>query len=120
MIALCFSGIEGVDDREEQPPLVFQPLLGLIILTFGAVSVVAGMVAVVMLITLFAVVGMPTKGFRSALLDVLHGFEMRGKHAIPVLLSVLLSVDAEDIRHLDPHRSSMIRLMASFAICSAF
>ena len=114
------EGDHEVDDREEQIPLTGQPLLGLMILTFGAVPVLARMVAVVVLVTCLAVVGMAAEGLGPALLDVFHGFEVSWRHPAPVLFPVLLSVGAEDIRHLDSQRSSMIRSMASCAIFSAF
>jgi len=84
-------------NREEQILLIFQPLLGLIILTLGTVPVFAGMIAVVVLLARLTAIDVTAQGFRAALPDGLHGLEMTWEHAIGKLFPVLGSMDAEDL-----------------------
>jgi hypothetical protein len=56
------------------------------------------MITVVVLLTGLAEIHLAAKGLGSALFDVLHGLEMTWKHALAELVSIFLSMDAEDIR----------------------
>lgn len=102
------EGDHKVGNREEHLLLLFQPFLPLIILTRGAVSVLTGMVAVVVLLTGLTEIYMTSESLRAALLDGLHSLEMAWKHPSPELLLVLGSMNAEDIGYIHHHRSAMI------------
>ena len=107
-------------DREKQRLLLLQPLLGFPVLTFGTMAVPAGMVAVPDLITLLAMVDMPAKGFSTAALDVSHGLQVAGEHPVSELIAILLTMLAEDVRHLSHNSCSITWLIDSIAGASTF
>jgi hypothetical protein len=88
-------------------------------LAFGTVAVLAGMVAVLVVVAVFTVVDLTAKRFGTALFDGLHRTEMALRHLVPELGSVLRAVDAEDLSKLCYDRSSMRRLMEAAAISCA-
>jgi hypothetical protein len=99
--------------------LVLEPLVGLIILAFWTVAVLAGMVAVLVLLALVAEIELAAKRLGAAAFDVLHRPEMRRRHSVLEFRPIGRPVEAEDVGDLD-HQSSVIRrLMASVASCSA-
>jgi len=61
------------------------------------------------LLTRLTVKELAAESVRAALLDVLHGPKMSGRHPVATLSAVLGAVDAEDISYLYHHRSLMGR-----------
>jgi hypothetical protein len=83
--------------------------LGLVILAFGTVPILAGVVAVMMLLARLTVQEVAAESLSAALLDVLHGPQMRGRHPVAKLCAVLRAVEAEDVSDLYHHRSLIRR-----------
>lgn len=118
------EGDHKVRNREQQVLLLREPLVGLIILAFGAMPVFARVVAVALLFALVAVIEVAAKCLGAALFDVLHGAQMRGQHPEAELRPVLFAMETKDVGHLDHHqrgdqRSLMSWLMAIDPRCSA-
>ena len=113
------KGHHEVRHRQQQTLLVFQPLLGLVLLALGTVPVLTGVVAVMIRLAGLTVIDLAAERLRAALLNVLHGPPMTGQHPVAKLRAVLGAMDAENIRDLHHHRSPMRRLMASAPRCSA-
>jgi hypothetical protein len=67
---------------------------------------------------LLAEIELAAKSLGAALLDLLHGPEMRGGHAVSEFRSVVGTVEAEDLGDLDHQRSVKRRSRVSAAICS--
>lgn len=89
--------------------VVFQPSLGLVIPALRTVPMLAGVVAVMVLLTRLTVQEVATERFSAALLNVLYGLQMRGRHPVAKLSAVLGAVEAEDVGYLYHHRSLMRR-----------
>jgi hypothetical protein len=53
--------------------------MALLVLAFGTMTVSAGMIAVTDIITLRAMVNVPTKGFSTATLDIPYGLQVAGE-----------------------------------------
>ena len=103
------KGDHEMRHRQEQSLLVFQPRLGLVILALRTVPILAGVVAVMVLLTRLTGQEVATESFSAARLNVLHGPQMRGRHPVAKLRAVLGAVDAEDVSYLYHHRSLMKR-----------
>jgi len=58
--------------------LFLQPLLCVFVLAFGTVTVTAGMVTVLHLLTIWTPIDLPNPGFGATLFDRPHRFEMGG------------------------------------------
>ena len=86
-----------VGNREKEILLILKPCIGLIVLAFGTVPVLAGMIAVVVLLARVAEVDLAAESIGAALFDGLHGLEMAGKHTTGKFLPVLGSMTEEDI-----------------------
>ena len=91
------EGEHEVRDRQQKILLFFQPFLGFVVLTFGAVTVAAGVVAVLGLVALRTGIDLTTQGRGAALLNGAHGLPVAGEQAFGVLLAISSAVLAEDI-----------------------
>jgi hypothetical protein len=56
------------------------------------------MIAVLHLLTVWAMVDLPTQSLRATLFHRSHGFEVRGGHAAGVFLAISRTILAKDIR----------------------
>jgi hypothetical protein len=70
-------------DRKEQIRLPLEPLIGGTVLAFGTVAVLAGMVALLVVVAVFTVVDLAATRFGTALFDGLHRTEMAWRHLVP-------------------------------------
>jgi hypothetical protein len=84
-----------VGNGQEQVTLVLEPRFGSLILTFGTVSVSAGMIAVLIFLTVFTEIDLSAKGFGAALDNILHRFEMLVRHSVAVFGQIGLTVDSK-------------------------
>jgi hypothetical protein len=71
-------------------------MLGGILLALGAVAVLAGMITVPGLLTIWTVVNLTTKRLGAALLNIMHGPAMAGQHAGAKLLPIGWSITMDD------------------------
>jgi hypothetical protein len=116
------EGDQKIGDGQKQIGLFLQPLGGLLILALGAVAVLAGVVAVVVLSTVLAPIEMAAQSLGSTVFNVSHGAPVTGQQAMVEGSSIVWPVAAEDVRQLEHERSprwgwrsSMMRLIASEA-----
>jgi hypothetical protein len=109
------EGEEEVWDRQPKLLLSFEPPLGIVLLAFGAVAILAGVVAVLDLLAVRANVNVATKHLGAAALDIPHRPAVAGRHAAPMLLLVCRTMLAEDLRQLYHARLSINLLMVSSA-----
>ena len=77
--------------------LLSQPLVGAVVLTFGAMAVFAGVIAVQALLTGITAVQVTAQGFGAAMFDGPHGLALTRQHQFPVFGPVGRSVAAEDV-----------------------
>ncbi len=91
------EGQKEVGDRQEQPPLDFQPLLGLLVLAFGTTAVATGVVAVADFAAIWAVKDLSAQGLGAAALDGAHSLVVAGQEARGVLLAISWTVLVEDV-----------------------
>ena len=91
------EGEHEVRDWQQKILLFLQPFLGFVILALGAMTVAAGVVAVLGLVALRAGVDLPTQSWCAALLDGAHGPSVAGEKTIGVFLAVGRAVLAEDV-----------------------
>jgi hypothetical protein len=113
------KGHHEVRHRQQETILVFQPLLGLIMLALGTVPVLTGVVAVVVHLAGLTMIDLAAEGLRAAPFNVLHGPQMTRQHPVAKFRAVPGAMDAENLRDLHHHRSPRRRLMASAPRCSA-
>ena len=99
--------------RQQQALVVCQPLLGLNILAFGAVSVFTGVVAVMRFPAAVTLLELTAERLSAAWLNVLHGPPVSGKPLVAELPAVGGAMQAEDLHELDHHRSRMTRLIVA-------
>ena len=98
--AQCGGDGEGeheVRDRQQKILLFFQPFLGFVVLALGAMTVAAGVVAVLGLVALRAGIGLSTQGRCAALLDGAHNLPVAGEQALGILLAIGGTELAEDV-----------------------
>jgi len=76
------------------------PLVGLIVLALGAVTVFAGMVLVVFLVALRAAVEVPAEGLGATGADVSDSPPVAWQEPLVVLGYVVRAMQAEDVRQL--------------------
>ena len=79
----------------------FEPALGLSAMTFGATSVLAGMIGEDLGVALFATPEPPSKNLGAAGLDVGDGAPVRGRRRSAMSRQVLVREAAKDVRDLD-------------------
>jgi hypothetical protein len=95
--------------------LSFKPPLGIILLAFGTMMVLAGVVTVLDLLAIRANIDMTAKGLCTTAFDIPHRPVVAGRHAAFVLCSVGRTMLAEDLRQLYHSRLSNTWLMVSRA-----
>ncbi len=84
-------------DRQQHILLAFQPLLGLVILTRGAMAVLTR-VGAIMIVSAWLTMGhLPAQTLRATLLNVLHGPQVRGWHLGTEWSAVVGAMAAEDV-----------------------
>ena len=86
-----------VRDWQQKVLLFFQPFLGFVVLTFRAVAIAAGVIAVLGLVALRAGIGLSTQSGGTALLNGAHGPPVAGEQAAGVLLAIGGTVLAENV-----------------------
>jgi hypothetical protein len=91
------EGEHEVRDGQQKILLFLQPFLGFVVLTFRAVTVAAGVVAVLGLVALGAGEDLSPQSWCAALLYSAHGPSVAGDQAIGVFLAVGGAVLAEDV-----------------------
>ena len=89
--------------------MVFSPSVGLVMLACGTVPMLAGVIAVMGLLTLLTGKEVAAECLRAALRNILHGPQLRGRHPVAKCRAVLGAVDTEDVSELSHHRSHMWR-----------
>jgi hypothetical protein len=99
--------------------LVFQPMLGLVLLARGTVPALTGVVAVMLLSAGLTVRDLAAERLRAAPLNVLQSTKMTRKPPVAKLRAVLRAMDAENLSDRHHHSSPMRRLIASAPSCSA-
>jgi hypothetical protein len=67
------EGDEEVMSGKQQLLLLLEPFIGLLVLALGAVAVLAGMIAVTLLVALGTVIELAAQTRGTALFNVLHG-----------------------------------------------
>jgi hypothetical protein len=76
-------------------------MIRLLVLTLGAMPVLAGMIRVAELVTLLAEIDLAAAGFGAAGFDVLHGPPMRRQHAGAEPGAILRTMQPKDLGQLD-------------------
>ena len=98
--AQCGGDGEGeheVRHWQQKILLLLQPFLGFIVLAFWAVTVSAGVIAVLGLMALRAGEDLPSQCGCAALLNCVHGPTVAGEQALGIFLAVGGTVLAEDV-----------------------
>jgi hypothetical protein len=103
-------------DWQELILLALEPRLGRTVLAFRTVAVLAGMIAILVVVAVFTVLHLTAKRFGTAVFDRCHRPEMAMRHPVPELGPVLWAMEAEDLSQLKHVRSSIRRLTAAEAI----
>jgi hypothetical protein len=102
------EGEEKVGSGKQKVLLFFQPPLGLVVLTLGAVAVAARVIEILDLVAHGAVIDASPQGRRTAALDGAHGLEVSEGHTGAETGAILGTVVVEDGGHLYHGRSSAI------------
>jgi len=105
---------EEVVFREQQFHLSFEPQIGALISTFGAVAILAGVVAVADIAALLAQKDVTAHRFRATVCDILHGLEVRGGHAISEFVTVFRAMAAKDVRQFGHWVSGRLKIVHEF------
>ena len=103
--------------------VVFQPRVGLVMLACGTVPLRAGVVALMVVLTLLTGKEVATERLRAALRNVVHSPQMRSRYPVAKPRAVRGAVDAEEVCTLSHHRAligrhaimRLIRLRSAFA-----
>ena len=94
------EGGHEVGDGQEQGFLLIDPVVDLVILTLGAMAVLAGVIPVVILLAVGAAVQMTAQGLGATGADVLNGPPVAGQQPVMVCGYVVRAMQAEDVRQL--------------------
>jgi hypothetical protein len=92
------KGDHEIGYGQQQILLPLQPLSCCPILTFGAMAILAGVIAIPSFVTIQAVVNVTAHHLSPALFDRLHGLPMSKRHSVAVFLPIPRSVATEDLR----------------------
>lgn len=98
------GGNEEVGAGEHARALFLEPAFGSFLLAFGAVAILAGMVAVVLAPAVLARVDVASEVGRPAALDIFESSAMTGQEFLPEALPVRRAMEADDVRHLRHRR----------------
>jgi hypothetical protein len=101
------EGDHEVRDWQEKRLLLFQPLLGSIMLAAGTVAISAGVIAIDGLIACLTPIEMSTQVFGAAGFDRRHCLPMTRGHALPILGSIGGSILTEDVGEVYHVRSAI-------------
>jgi hypothetical protein len=94
------SGREWREQGEraaQESLLLFEPLVGLLILALGTVTILAGVIAVALRLALRAVIELAAESLGAALFNVAHGAAVRGQQLLAELLPVGSAMQPEDV-----------------------
>jgi len=91
------EGEHEIRDGQQKILLLLQPFLSFVVLTLGAMTVAARVVAVLGLVALRAGVDLSTQGRCATALDGVHGPSVAGEQVISELLAIGGTVLAEDV-----------------------
>jgi hypothetical protein len=89
------EGHHEVGDGKQQIALLLKPFAGLIVLTFWAMAVLAGVERVAVLAADVAEIDLTAEARGAAGFNCFHGSQMRGGHSVGVVGSILRAVQPE-------------------------
>lgn len=98
------AGQQEVRNRQQPSRLLLQPVLRILGLALGTVTVAAGRVAGLHLLTIGATIDLPAQGFGATLFNCPHAFEVVSGHTAGVLLAIGRTLLAENVCPVYDHR----------------
>jgi len=113
------EGEHEVRHGQLQVELSFEPALGVLVLTLGAMAVATRVVEVLGFAAVGTGIDVPAQRRGAALLNRPHHLCVAGRHCVAKLGAIRRSILAEDLGQFYHGTSAMTRLMASLASWSA-